>query len=111
EAVVLCQHAAGAGGLTKLVRVDTSHRQPRREQGTDDPALVTTARLKANRGDCERAQPCHQHGPAGLVGTHPKETPPRPHHPPSGSTTTSKRSFDTSIPQKESMAIFVSHPC
>jgi hypothetical protein len=30
---------------------------------------------------------------------------------PSGSTTTSKRSFDTSIPQKESMAIFVSHPC
>src|SRR6516165_794464 len=30
---------------------------------------------------------------------------------PSGSTTTSKRSFDTSIPQKESMAIFLSHPC
>ena len=30
---------------------------------------------------------------------------------PSGSTTTSKRSFDTSIPQKESMAIFISHPC
>src|SRR5262245_42297953 len=30
---------------------------------------------------------------------------------PSDSTTTSKRSFDTSIPQKESMAIFVSHPC
>src|SRR5262249_42448371 len=30
---------------------------------------------------------------------------------PSGSTTTSERSFDTSIPQKESMAIFVSHPC
>jgi putative tryptophan/tyrosine transport system substrate-binding protein len=30
---------------------------------------------------------------------------------PSGSTTTSKRSFETSIPQKESMAIFVSHPC
>src|SRR5215472_3900975 len=30
---------------------------------------------------------------------------------PSGSTTTSKRSFDTSTPQKESMAIFVSHPC
>src|SRR5262245_54495077 len=29
---------------------------------------------------------------------------------PSGSTTTSKRSFDTSIPQKESMAIFVSPP-
>src|SRR5262249_55195824 len=67
EAVVLGQHAAGAGELTKLVRVDTSHRQPRREQGTDDPALVTTARLKANRGDCERAQPCDQLGPAGCV--------------------------------------------
>jgi hypothetical protein len=36
EAVVLGQHAAGAGELTKLVRVDTSHRQPRREQGTDE---------------------------------------------------------------------------
>src|SRR5262249_11472504 len=71
-------------------------------QGTDDPALVTTARLKANRGDCERAQPCDQLGPAGCVVTHGKEPP---------LTTTSKRSFDTSIPQKESMAIFVSHPC
>src|SRR4030095_916209 len=30
---------------------------------------------------------------------------------PSGSTTTSKRSFETSIPQKDSMAIFVSPPC
>src|SRR6266446_8510370 len=57
EAIVLGQHAAGAGELTKLVRVDTSHRHSRREQGTDDSALVTTARLKANCGDCERAQP------------------------------------------------------
>src|SRR5262249_4656145 len=73
EAVVLGQHAAGAGELTKLVRVDTSHRQPRCEQGTDDPALVTTARLKANRGDRERAQPCDQLGPAGCVVTHRKE--------------------------------------
>ena len=80
EAVVLGQHAAGAGELTKLVRVDTSHRQPRCEQGTDDPALVTTARLKANRGDCERAQPCDQLGPAGCVVTHRKEPPLRQHH-------------------------------
>jgi hypothetical protein len=29
----------------------------------------------------------------------------------SGNTTTSKRSFDTSIPQNESIAIFVSLPC
>src|SRR5262245_54200289 len=65
---------------TKLVRVDTSHRQSRREQGTDDSALVTTARLKANRGDCERAQPCDQLGPAGCVVTHRKEPPLRQHH-------------------------------
>src|SRR5215468_338644 len=104
EAVVLGQHAAGAGELTKLVRVDTSHRQPRREQGTDDSALVTTARLKANRGDCERAQPCdHSAQPAVSLLTEKNH--------PSGSTTTSKRFFDTSTPQKESMAIFVSHPC
>ncbi len=80
EAVVLGQHAAGAGELTKLVRVDTSHRQPRREQGTDDPALVTTARFKANRGDCERAQPCDQLAPTGSVVTHRKEPPLRQHH-------------------------------
>src|SRR5262245_5835328 len=104
EAIVLGQHAARAGELTKLVRVDTSHRQSRREQGTDDSALVTTARLQANCGDCERAHPYDQLGPAGCVVTYRKEHP-------SGSTTTSKRSFDTSIPQKESMAIFVSHPC
>src|SRR5262245_7893374 len=42
---------ASAGELTKLVRVDTSHRQSRREQGTDDSALVTTARLQANCGE------------------------------------------------------------
>src|SRR5262249_16011893 len=71
--------AAGAGELTKLVRVDTSHRHPRREQSTDDPALVTTARLKANCGDCERAQP-YQLGPAGCVVTHHKEPPLRQHH-------------------------------
>src|SRR6266566_4898573 len=79
EAIVLGQHAAGAGELTKLVRVDTSHRHSRREQGTDDSALVTTARLKANCGDCERAQPYDQLGPAGCVVTHRKE-PPRQHH-------------------------------
>src|SRR5438128_5936928 len=70
----------GAGELTKLVRVDTSHRHSRREQGTDDSALVTTARLKANCGDCERAQPYDQLGPAGCVVTHRKEPPLRQHH-------------------------------
>src|SRR5260370_16512092 len=81
EAIVLGQHAAGAGELTKLVRVDTSHRHSRREQGTDDSALVTTARLKANCGDCERAQPYDQLGPAGCVVTHPQEPPLTHHHP------------------------------
>src|SRR6516225_546647 len=80
EAVVLGQHAAGAGELTKLAWVDTSHRQSRREQGTDDSALVTTARLKANCGDCERAQPYDQLGPAGGVITYRKEPPLRQHH-------------------------------
>ena len=37
EAIVLGQHTAGTGELTKFVRVDTSHRQTRREQGTNDP--------------------------------------------------------------------------
>ena len=80
EAIVLGQDAAGAGELTKLVRVDTSHRQSGREQGTDDATLVTAARLKANCGDCERAQPCDQLGPAGRVITHRKEPPLRQHH-------------------------------
>src|SRR4029077_3068914 len=35
EAIIFGQHTAGAGELTELVRVDTSHRQSRREQGTD----------------------------------------------------------------------------
>src|SRR5215813_12909455 len=80
ELPVVQAAAAGAGELTKLVRVDTSHRQSRREQGTDDSALVTTARLQANCGDCERAQPCDQLGPAGCVVTYRKEPPLRQHH-------------------------------
>src|SRR5262249_44804535 len=80
EAIVLGQHAARAGELTKLVRVDTSHRQSRREQGTDDSTLVTTARLQANCGDCERAHPYDQLGPAGCVVTYRKEPPLRQHH-------------------------------
>src|SRR5215510_3682358 len=40
----------------------------------------TTARLKANCGDCERAQPYDQLGPAGCVVTYRKEPPLRQHH-------------------------------
>src|SRR6478672_2384147 len=80
QTIILGQDTAGASELTKLVRVDASHRQSRREQGTNDAALVTTARLKANCGDCERAQPYDQLGPAGCVVTHRKEPPLRQHH-------------------------------
>ncbi|MEA2958428.1 MAG: hypothetical protein QOJ58_3934, partial [Alphaproteobacteria bacterium] len=67
EAIVLDQDAAGAGELTKLVRVAPSHRQSGCEQGTDDATLVTAA--EADGGDCERVQPCDQLGPAGGVVT------------------------------------------
>src|SRR6266403_1376056 len=80
EVIILGQDAAGASELTKLVGVDTSHRQSGREQGADDATLVTAARLKANCADCERAQPCDQLGPAGCVVTHRKEPPLRQHY-------------------------------
>ena len=38
EAVVLGEHATGAAELAQLVRVDASHRQVRRQQGSDDGA-------------------------------------------------------------------------
>ena len=58
EAVVLGQHAAGAGELTKLVRVDTSHRQPRCEQGTDDPMPPAYVRpyVKRQKNDAADAE-------------------------------------------------------
>src|SRR5262245_42454200 len=75
QTVILSQDTAGAGELTKFVRVDTSHRQPRREQGTNDAALVTTARLKANRRDCEWAQPYDQLSPTRRIVAHRKAQP------------------------------------
>jgi hypothetical protein len=75
ETIILGQDTAGASELTKLVRVDASHRQSGRKQGTDDAALVTTARLKANRRDCEWAQPYDQLGPTRRVVAHRKAQP------------------------------------
>jgi hypothetical protein len=75
ETIILGQDTAGASELTKLVRVDASHRLSRREQGTNDAALVTTARLKANRRDCEWAQPYDQLGPTRRVVAHRKAQP------------------------------------
>jgi hypothetical protein len=102
ETIILGQDTAGASELTKLVRVDASHRQSGREQGTDDAALVTTARPIAETASgpnlaINSAQPG--------VSLHTEK------HTPSGNTKTSKRSFDTSMPPTESSAIFVSHPC
>ena len=104
ETIVLSEHTTGTGELTKLVRIDTPHRQPRREQGTDDAALVTAARLKADCGDFERSQSHNQLGPAGASLRTEK-------HKPSGDIITSRRSFATSMPQKKCSAIFVSLPC
>src|SRR5260370_17982184 len=57
EAIVLGQHAAGAGELTKLVRVDTSHRHSHPEQSTDTSPPVPPARPKPNGENRTRAQP------------------------------------------------------
>ena len=68
EAIVLGQDAAGASELTKGL-LGLIRRTDSRAASTDHHAtLVTAARLKANCGDCERAQPCDQLGPAGCVG-------------------------------------------
>jgi hypothetical protein len=75
QTIILGQDTAGASELTKLVRVDASHRQSRREQGTNDAALVTTARLKTNRSGCEWAQPYDQLNPTRRVVAHRKAQP------------------------------------
>jgi hypothetical protein len=76
----LSEHTPGTGELTKRVWIDTPHRQSRGEQGTDDAALVTAARLKADCGDFERSQSHNQLGPAGRVVGHRKAQALRRHH-------------------------------
>jgi hypothetical protein len=91
ETIILGQDTAGASELTKLVRVDASHRQSRREQGTNDAALVTTARLKTNRSGANgRNLTINSTQPGASLHTE--------KHNPSGNNKTSKRSFDTSMP-------------
>ena len=75
EAIVFGQHATGAGELTKLAWVDTSHRQSRREQGTDDSALIAAARLDPDGGDRQSMQSRDQLGPPGGVVIHRKALP------------------------------------
>ena len=85
EAIILGQDAAGAGELTKFVGVDASHRQARGQQGSDDAALVTATRI-----DRPRSRSTNWLQPAAVLSTE--------KHRPCGSTCTSRRSFDTSIP-------------
>ena len=80
EAVVLGQHATRAGKLTKLVGVDPPHRQACREQGPDDAALVSAARLDPDRRDRRAVQPLDQLGPAGRVVMDRKASPLGQHH-------------------------------
>jgi hypothetical protein len=91
EAIVLGQDATGAGELAKFVGVDASHRQARGQQGSDDAALVAATRFYAKRGNRQAAQPIDNWlQPAAVLSTE--------KHRPCGSTCTSRRSFDTSIP-------------
>ena len=80
EAVVLGEHATGAGELAQLVGVDASHRQVRRQQGSDDGALVAATRLDANCGDRQATQSLDQLAVTGGVVIHRKGFPVWQHH-------------------------------
>src|SRR4029077_20661906 len=75
EAVVLSEHATGAAELAQLVRVDASHRQVRRQQGSDDGALVAATRLDANCSDRQATQSFDQLAVTGGVVIHRKGFP------------------------------------
>lgn len=75
EAIILGQDATGAGELTKFVGIDTSHRQTRGQQGTDDAAFIAAARFDADRGERQPAQPVNQLAPAGGGVMHRKTSP------------------------------------
>jgi hypothetical protein len=79
EAIVLSQHAAGAGELTKFVGVNPSHRQTCREQDADDAALVAATWLDPDRGDRQAVQTLNQLAPARSVVIHRKAAPVRQH--------------------------------
>jgi len=102
--IVLGQKAAGLGELPQLERIDLAHGHAGRKQGPDDTTFVTTTCLDADRRYRGAAQLLDQFAqPAASLLTE--------EHCSSGNTVMSKRSFDTSIPPKESIAIFVSLPC
>jgi hypothetical protein len=80
EAVVLGEHATGAAELAQLVGVDASHRQVRRQQGSDDGALVAATRLDANCSDRQATQSFDQLAVTGGVVIHRKGFPVWQHH-------------------------------
>jgi hypothetical protein len=80
EAVVLGEHATGAAKLAQLVGVDASHRQVRRQQGSDDGALVAATRLDANCSDRQAPQSFDQLAVTGGVVIHRKGFPVWQHH-------------------------------
>ena len=82
EAIVLGQDAAGAGELTRLVRVDTSHRQSGREQGADDTTLEPPlgSRPIAETASGRNLATSSAQPPAGGIVSHRKEPALRQHH-------------------------------
>ena len=91
ETVVLRQNSASASELTKLVWIDPSYRQTRHEQRANDASFVAAAGLDADAViDRPRSRSIISAQPATLLSTE--------KHCRMGSTITSKRSFDTSIP-------------
>lgn len=67
ETIVLGESAAGAGELTKPVRIDAPHRQAGAEQGAEDAALVTAARLEADGDQRQALQALDERVPARPV--------------------------------------------
>jgi hypothetical protein len=67
EPIILGENAASAGELTKPVRIDAPHRQAGRQQGADDAAFVTAARLEANGAEAHTLQPRDEGVPARPV--------------------------------------------
>ena len=91
EPIVLSQNPTRLGELAKLKWVDLPDGYARREQGTEDAALVATTRLNANgREDKPRRRSTSSPQPTALLPTQ--------KHWPWGNSITSKRSLATSIP-------------
>jgi len=72
ELIVLGQNPTRLSELAKLKRVDLPDGYARREQGTEDSALVAAARLDADGRDAQATQALYQFGPACRVVADPE---------------------------------------